>query len=180
MGDVVNHPDDEQLEREYVISQTFASEEDAFLFYEAYAKDKGFSERKSTTKKADGVVTSRTFVCSREGWRCKNMADRSRKPRNITRNGCMAQLVVKVDNGTGHWNVSTFIAQHNHDLLKPYQTCFHREHHHVTTAHKHSSSWGDFILKYMMHWDQSLTTVKSDFAKDFLPADHASYDNIDD
>lgn len=50
----------------------------------------------------DRVCGSRTFLRSRQGWRDEkymdlNLQDLSKKHRSITRTGCMAKLIVKLE-----------------------------------------------------------------------------------
>ena len=49
----------------------FRSEEDGYMFYNAYAKSKGFSVRKESAKRKinTNIVVWRRFCCSSEGHR---------------------------------------------------------------------------------------------------------------
>ncbi|CAN6234749.1 unnamed protein product [Urochloa humidicola] len=140
MADVDINAGDQQLERDHITSQIFDSEDEAVQFYESYALAKGFEVRKSSTKYDDDRVRiSRTFLCYREGWHDDkymdmNPEDLSRKPRSLTRTGCLAKLIVKRSRETGKWTVSKFVAEHDHDLSRPGHTCFLRGHRGITAA----------------------------------------------
>ncbi|QHO10316.1 Putative protein-RELATED SEQUENCE [Arachis hypogaea] len=72
----------------------------AFDFYNAFAKSKGFSGRKSKTRKHNGIINRQNFVCCREGFRRKkadNMHTRKQEPRAETRCGCKAKVQVSFD-----------------------------------------------------------------------------------
>ncbi|KAI9153030.1 hypothetical protein LWI28_004759 [Acer negundo] len=69
----------------------FDSEEIAYKLYNKYARKMGFSIRKEAVvkNKRSGEVTSRIFVCSKEGFRSKDKRDSLTKhPRVETRTGC--------------------------------------------------------------------------------------------
>jgi FAR1 DNA-binding domain len=50
------------------LDMRFETEDDAYAFYNKYAEHVGFSVRKSYKKKHKGMLVSRIFVCSREGF----------------------------------------------------------------------------------------------------------------
>ncbi|KAM0925814.1 hypothetical protein ACQ4PT_003965 [Festuca glaucescens] len=64
--------------REYydIVSKTFASEDDAFEFYNSYAHEKGFSVRKSYVEwdEANQKIILRKLVCSRQDNNGKSVA----------------------------------------------------------------------------------------------------------
>ncbi|URD85388.1 FAR1 DNA-binding domain, partial [Musa troglodytarum] len=98
----------------------FESEEDAKIFYIAYSRGIGFNMRVSTyyRSKRDKSIISRLFVCSKEGFYVKkDMGGESKikRPREATRVGCKAMLMVKKNN-SGKWVVSKFEKDHNHPL----------------------------------------------------------------
>jgi len=51
------------------VGMKFCTEEEAYQFYNAYARDKGFSIRRSSSHnvKNSTTINNRTFCCSREG-----------------------------------------------------------------------------------------------------------------
>jgi hypothetical protein len=59
---------DEILEYERVVSYTCGSEQEFYKFYNCYAKEKGFSIRKSNKRLKPGsnAVIWRRYCCSRE------------------------------------------------------------------------------------------------------------------
>ena len=94
------------LEYNEIVRKMFANEEEGFQFYNNCAKEKGFSVRRSYCEWDNGhnEMTFRKFVCSREGFHEENELKREtkkRKPRNITRVGCRAKLVIARDQNTG-------------------------------------------------------------------------------
>ncbi|CAL9137552.1 unnamed protein product [Musa acuminata var. zebrina] len=98
----------------------FESEDDAKIFYIAYSRHIGFNMRVSTyyRSKRDKSIISRLFVCSKEGFYMKkDMGGESKikRPREATRVGCKAMLMVKKNN-SGKWVVSKFEKDHNHPL----------------------------------------------------------------
>ena len=82
-----------------IVSRMFHSEDEGFEFYNKYALEKGFSVRKGYVEwdEANEKIILRKLVCSREGCReekhmKRKREDRKRKPWNITRVGCKANL----------------------------------------------------------------------------------------
>lgn len=98
----------------------FKSDEEAYRFYNNYAKVVGFSVRKAwINRRASGVIISRTYVCYKEGYQ-GNRKDESevKKPRQNERTGCLAHLTIKIT-ANGTYRVSEFHPMHNHDLVAP-------------------------------------------------------------
>ncbi|XP_061355326.1 protein FAR1-RELATED SEQUENCE 12-like [Gastrolobium bilobum] len=72
---------DEQREMSVVVSKDqdgyepkigimFSNEDEAYKFYNGYAKLVGFTVRKSKYRRlADGTISQRTYVCGKEGYR---------------------------------------------------------------------------------------------------------------
>ena len=88
---------DSLLEYNEIVRQMFGNKEEGFQFYNNYAKEKGFSVRRSYCEWDNGhnEITLRKFVCSHEGFREEKELKREskkRKPWNITRVGCRAKL----------------------------------------------------------------------------------------
>ena len=118
-----------------IIGQNFDTLDDVHQFYNAYAKDGGFGTRKDSTKKnRDGEVTRKEFVCCKQGLRQEKKTDKAKEPTtdtnctqesktrrsSLTREGCLAKLVVLKDGKLGHgYVVSQFVEGHNHPLLTP-------------------------------------------------------------
>ena len=83
----------------------------------------------------------RKFVCSREGFReqkhmLRNMEDRQRRPRNITRVGCKAKIIIAIHEVTGLWFVKDFIDEHSHALAPPDLACLLRFHRGISDEKK--------------------------------------------
>ncbi|XP_008782870.1 protein FAR1-RELATED SEQUENCE 5-like isoform X2 [Phoenix dactylifera] len=105
------------------IDMEFESEEKAYEFYNRYAGHVGFSVRKSSSdKSSENITRSRTFVCSREGFRKdKKGAKEVKRPRPETRIGCPARMTIKITS-TGRYHVTEFIPDHNHQPAPPSTT----------------------------------------------------------
>ncbi|KAK1575794.1 hypothetical protein Q3G72_008329 [Acer saccharum] len=104
----------------------FDSEEIAYKFYNEYAGKIRFSIRKEVVvkNKRTGEVTSRIFVCSKEGFRSKNKRDSLTKhPRAETRTGCDARMSIKLNRCGNKFIVNHFEEVHNHALVT--QDCTH-------------------------------------------------------
>jgi hypothetical protein len=113
---------------EPILGMEFTSEDDARNFYNAYAKQTGFSIRVNSyyRSKKDNSIISREFCCSKEGFRRERHAKRidlgedtkRRRARPITREGCKALMTVrKRDNGK--WYVAKIEKNHSHELVTP-------------------------------------------------------------
>ncbi|XP_010492935.1 PREDICTED: protein FAR1-RELATED SEQUENCE 12 isoform X1 [Camelina sativa] len=83
----------------------FGSANEACQFYQAYAEVVGFRVRigQLFRSKVDGSITSRRFVCSREGFQ------------HPSRMGCGAYMRIKRQD-SGGWIVDRLNKDHNHDL----------------------------------------------------------------
>ncbi|XP_038970414.1 protein FAR1-RELATED SEQUENCE 4-like isoform X1 [Phoenix dactylifera] len=101
------------------VGMVFANEDKAYEFYVKYAGTVGFSVRKGWwDKSARNVTRSRVYVCSREGFRPRNVANDAKKPRTETRTGCLARMAIKIT-PSGKYSISEFVADHNHQLAAP-------------------------------------------------------------
>ncbi|KAK8916674.1 Protein FAR1-RELATED SEQUENCE 12 [Platanthera zijinensis] len=84
-----------QVSEEYTPSKgmEFASDEEAYMFYNDYARRAYFGIRKEYGNKCrkTKVLTSRRFVCDREGLRGKDVRDhKTNRARAESRCGCDA------------------------------------------------------------------------------------------
>lgn len=122
----------------------FESEEAAKAFYNSYARRIGFSTRVSMSRRSrrDGAIIQRSFVCAKEGFRMDkhdklgpDRDGRVKRPRAETRVGCKAMLVVKIQD-SGGWVVSSFVKEHNHELVPPNKVHCLRSHRHVSGSAK--------------------------------------------
>ncbi|KAI0507191.1 hypothetical protein KFK09_013312 [Dendrobium nobile] len=99
------------------VNMLFDSENDAYDFYGTYAENVGFFVRRSTLwTTSKNIVTRRTFVCSREGFREKKKgAKEVKSPRPETRIGCQACMTIRLTTN-GKYRVTEFVPNHNHSL----------------------------------------------------------------
>ncbi|GAB2274481.1 hypothetical protein Dimus_039087 [Dionaea muscipula] len=118
---VVQH-DDENFEPE--LGMEFASEDAAKSFYDDYAKRVGFSTKVSSLSrfKPDGTVTSRVFVCARDGLK-RRSAD-----------GCEAML--KVELKGDRWVATRFVKDHSHAAVSSSKVHYPRPRRHFAGAAK--------------------------------------------
>ncbi|XP_006849424.2 uncharacterized protein LOC18439188 isoform X2 [Amborella trichopoda] len=125
----VNPPDENADEPK--VGMLFESEAAAKEFYNAYARQMGFSTRSSKTIRSmrDGRFIRRDFVCSKEGFRSsKNPA--TLRPRAQTREGCNAMIRVKREGNK--WLLTKFIKEHNHAMVPQGKV-------HLLRSHRRSS-----------------------------------------
>ncbi|WOK95142.1 protein FAR1-RELATED SEQUENCE 5-like [Canna indica] len=110
------------------VGMTFHSEDQAYNFYNKYAKRKGFSVRKDhLSRRSDGRIRYRHYVCSNEGSRKEQPAIMTKRSRPIERTNCMARIEFKVNN-ENLWIVNRFIDDHNHPLASPSNSHMLRSH----------------------------------------------------
>ncbi|KAL6858786.1 hypothetical protein ACP4OV_017788 [Aristida adscensionis] len=112
-----------------IANKTFQTEDEAFCFYNSYARDKGFTIRREKVRRAkhSGALLFRRFVCGREGERQAkflNTDSISRRPRALTRCHCPTLLDIRLDRSSGLWYVGNFIDDHNHCLAMPDEAPF--------------------------------------------------------
>ncbi|OVA12152.1 FAR1 DNA binding domain [Macleaya cordata] len=130
---------------EPAMDMEFASEDDARNFYNAYAKQMGFSIRVNSyyRSKKDNSIISREFCCSKEGFRREKRARKidssddakRRRARPITREGCKALMTVR-RRDCGKWYVAKLEKNHNHELVTPAMRHFLRSHRQEYDPHK--------------------------------------------
>ncbi|XP_004309765.1 PREDICTED: protein FAR1-RELATED SEQUENCE 5-like [Fragaria vesca subsp. vesca] len=124
----------EDLKPKYYME--FDSEIAAFNFYNAYARSEGFSIRRDGHGKDEKcVLTSRTFVCCKEGFRKEDKSDDlTKNPRAQTRTACGAIMGIKLVRHTGKYCVYRFSEEHNHPLVKQDCVQWLPSHRNVTSA----------------------------------------------
>ncbi|KAM0047426.1 putative transcription factor FAR family [Helianthus debilis subsp. tardiflorus] len=111
------------------VGMRFRTVDEAYAFYENYAKLGGFTIRKNTQKMIKGIVTLKYFTCSKEGKKTyqkidtvndmdvDNVKGKQCRTRPSIRTGCLARLIVKrLDDMT--YNVQSFYEEHNHTLVE--------------------------------------------------------------
>ncbi|KAK9289585.1 hypothetical protein L1049_007741 [Liquidambar formosana] len=115
-----------------VFSMTFNNIDKAKSFYNSYAKVVGFSVRKDDlSKDKDGIIVSRSWVCSKEGIRLQKhlqRPDRQCEAKSITRCGCLAVFRIAYKQKLNVWVVKKFNAEHNHELVPISEVQFLRSH----------------------------------------------------
>nr|XP_043633717.1 protein FAR1-RELATED SEQUENCE 11-like [Erigeron canadensis] len=133
MFDLNNLPDDdydeniidETLNNEPFIGQTFSTFQEAFVFYENYAKQYGFTVRKDRSHKRNDTTVRRDICCHREGKKRLKLVDLSKNQRNRGSIKCECNAHMRVtlkrscDIFPEEWHVTTFVKDHNHELLSP-------------------------------------------------------------
>ncbi|XP_073015699.1 protein FAR1-RELATED SEQUENCE 5-like [Primulina eburnea] len=105
------------------IGMKFESLDEAFSFYNQYARESGFSARMSNSKKK---------------WSKQSKSDEpiKERARGEIRTGCKSKIsVVKEQTGLG-WVISTFMESHNHPLSTPSKVHLLRSHRTVSAAKK--------------------------------------------
>ncbi|XP_007224311.2 protein FAR1-RELATED SEQUENCE 5 [Prunus persica] len=118
--DLLDHNEQiEELTRKFgdspTLGMSFDNEQEAYQYYNSYARGVGFSVRKlRVNKDKNGVIHKREFCCSCEGFYRKKTTPK--KKREQRRFGCKAMLGIKL-NRDGKYVVKNFIAEHNHDLV---------------------------------------------------------------
>jgi zinc finger SWIM domain-containing protein 3 len=102
----------------------FDSEEHAYQWYNEYAREVGFSIRKQWKNwdRFSGVISSRRFVCYKEGFRKIDKRTDVKKPRKETRTGCLAGLTIALQ-ASGKYRAIDFESNHNHELAS--KSCVH-------------------------------------------------------
>ncbi|XP_047939469.1 protein FAR1-RELATED SEQUENCE 5-like [Salvia hispanica] len=133
-------------DRKPEIGMKFTSIDDAFEFYNQYAREAGFSARISNSKrnKITKEVVWKQFVCFKAGQtdeaRSKNRPSSgcptTIRARGEVRTDCKAKIsIVRQQNGPG-WCVSVFTEGHNHGLSTPSKVHLLRSHRSVSAAKK--------------------------------------------
>ncbi|XP_020156787.1 protein FAR1-RELATED SEQUENCE 5-like [Aegilops tauschii subsp. strangulata] len=113
-----------------IMDMTFMSLEAAFVFYDSYARDNGFSIRKDKvrySKTESHHMNYMRYVCSREGKRDSKLLTEeghTRRLRAETRCHCDAHLALKLDEKRGIWYVGSFEDKHSHMLARPDEVPF--------------------------------------------------------
>ncbi|KAI9200053.1 hypothetical protein LWI28_001946 [Acer negundo] len=103
-----------------IIEKKLDSVEDTGAFYHGYSKTVGFGVRLSNKKHdSKGRITSRVWVCEKEGFRHKKYmcnTNSKRRPQLQTRVGCKARFSISLDLDTNKYIVRAFEENHCHEL----------------------------------------------------------------
>ncbi|KAG9458247.1 hypothetical protein H6P81_002755 [Aristolochia fimbriata] len=122
------------------IGMSFESVKDVEVFYNAYAKEAGFSVRKGSECKNSLTkeLYSKLFICSKQGKpnNGKGILDPVKKRRRgVVRENCEAALRV-FKSKDEKWVVVKFIEEHSQILATPRKVPFLPSHREVTSAQK--------------------------------------------
>lgn len=127
------------------VGMLFNSEEQAYEFYNSYAKRKGFSVRKGhLSRRKDGSIRDRHYLCSNEGTRQEHRTHITKKPRAIERTNCLGRMELKVTRDNA-WTISKFIDDHNHPLASPNKIHMLRSHRAKFPSHRAFISESDYV-----------------------------------
>ncbi|XP_057520848.1 uncharacterized protein LOC130801105 [Amaranthus tricolor] len=100
-----------------------SSWEDLELLYHDHARATGFSVRKSTIRKIDGVIHERYFICSKQGTTKTKIKENERQnaKRKLVptkRCGCDAHIRIKLDVYSGDIFFKQHVVSYNHTLTR--------------------------------------------------------------
>ncbi|KAM0022059.1 putative transcription factor FAR family [Helianthus debilis subsp. tardiflorus] len=124
----------------------FSSIEQAYVFYQTYAKKAGFSARKGGEHHTGGIIKTKYFVCSKERHKPLAFDDPFRKlskpyksrNRPTIRTGCKAQIKLCSTDGV-LYKVDKFVQEHNHSFVCPKDM-------HLLPAYRHLSETQEEII----------------------------------
>ncbi|KAD7477614.1 hypothetical protein E3N88_00750 [Mikania micrantha] len=110
------------------VGMVFNTLDEAFIFYQKYAKLAGFTVRKTTQSSIHGIVTKKYFVCSKEGKKASQKTDTLndddgaankclyRRNRASKRTGCKALIKLMLTDAK-QYRIYAFEERHNHDFV---------------------------------------------------------------
>ena len=122
-GNSIEELVDETSDNEPFIGQTFATFEEAYIFYQNYARQHGFAVRKDRSDVRDNQVRRRDILCHRAGKKRLKVIDPSKDQRNRGSQNCECNAHIRVTWKQGfdifpeEWHITTFMKDHNHDFL---------------------------------------------------------------
>lgn len=133
-------------ERKPKIGMKFSSVDEAFSFYNQYAREAGFSARIGNSKKnkTTNEVFWKQFVCFKEGHtdearsikRAQSGEPKKSRACGEVRTDCKAKIsLIKQQDGPT-WTLSIFIEGHNHALSTPSKVHLLRSHRNISIAKK--------------------------------------------
>ncbi|KZV54794.1 hypothetical protein F511_04416 [Dorcoceras hygrometricum] len=124
----------------------FALIDEAFSFYNQYARQAGFSARLNNSKKnkITNEVVWKQFVCFKEGYTDEIRSSKKlihdqpirERARGGVRTGCKSKLTIGKEQTGSNWIISIFIENHNHQLSTPSKVHLLRSHRSVSAAKK--------------------------------------------
>ncbi|XP_019055588.1 PREDICTED: protein FAR1-RELATED SEQUENCE 5-like [Nelumbo nucifera] len=126
--DDVNDEDVDKTIEELRLGMMFENLDDAYCFYNEYARRVGFSTWKGKERKTrSGVIKDKTFCCFAQGFRNLKPRDNVKYYRDSTRTGCQAHMLVGLKE-SGQYSIIHFEKQHNHEVVTPSKTYMLRLH----------------------------------------------------
>ncbi|KAL9413705.1 hypothetical protein AB3S75_042238 [Citrus x aurantiifolia] len=125
------------LDRKPHKGQEFDTLDDAYEFYNKYAKEGGFSIRINSSKicKESNDIIRKEYVCFKEGQARQSKVVNRKRRRGVIRGGCSANLVV-VKSEFGKYMVRIFVEEHNHALSSPRMVHLLRSHRSMSVVQK--------------------------------------------
>ncbi|KAG9458051.1 hypothetical protein H6P81_002559 [Aristolochia fimbriata] len=106
------------------VGQEFQSLDEAYEFYNKYARMRGFSVRKVTLVRKLDKLVFQSFVCSKEGTKkYDKRRENVKTPRAETREGYKAFLKVNLK-PNGRYKVTQFNGKHSHPVISPKKSHF--------------------------------------------------------
>ncbi|KAL2896054.1 Protein FAR1-RELATED SEQUENCE 11 [Bienertia sinuspersici] len=113
----------EEDDYEPFIGQTFESQEEAYVYYDNYAKRQGYVVRKDRSDTKHGRTVRRDFCCHRGGKNPLKVIDLSKPQRHKVSSRCDCKAHMRItlkkcfDIFPEEWHVTKFVKEHNHELL---------------------------------------------------------------
>lgn len=128
----------EELEEyEYIVERTFHSEDEGYEFFNAFARNKGFSGRGRLHTQQTKM--SRQYVCSKEGAgqpKFLNRETMKRRPRPVTRFDCPFEVVMRHKPEMNIWYVHKYLYTHNHVMARLNEVGFLFSHRRISELQK--------------------------------------------
>ncbi|XP_010246204.1 PREDICTED: protein FAR1-RELATED SEQUENCE 5-like [Nelumbo nucifera] len=116
------------------LGMLFKTLDDAYYFYNEYARRFGFSTRKSKAHKTkSGITRDKIFCCSAQGFREEDRRRLNVRHRDNTRTGCKAHMLVVLQEN-GQYCITRFEKEHNHEIVTPSMSHMLRSHKRMAMA----------------------------------------------
>ncbi|GAA0166043.1 hypothetical protein LIER_21291 [Lithospermum erythrorhizon] len=112
------------------VGKCFLSEEETYVFYHQYAKQKGFSIRKGRFIIKNERKVRRDFFCHGQGSRDTKFFHSSKEQRNRKSHRCQCKAHMRITLKKSaeifleEWHVTKFVDLHNHNLLSSEEVRF--------------------------------------------------------
>ncbi|XP_022016444.1 protein FAR1-RELATED SEQUENCE 5-like [Helianthus annuus] len=156
-----------------VIGMEFSSIEQAYVFYQTYAKKAGFSARKGGEHHTGGIIKTKYFVFSKEGHKPLAIDDPYRKlskpykSRNIPtiRTRCKAQIKICSTDGV-LYKVDKFVQEHNHSFVCPKDM-------HLLPAYRHLSETQEEMI-----WELGTLNLRPLKAFNIMRQRYGGFENV--